>query len=54
MDFKKHHIEYNDYKEYTYLKAAACTLWEKYKEYYNLANNNTAYYTAQVLLLNKK
>lgn len=47
-------MEYNNYKKYTYLKAAAYILYEKYKEYYNLANNSAAYYITQVLLLDKK
>ena len=54
VDFKEHCVEYKDYIEYTYLKATAYTLWEKYKEYYNLADDSAAYYMAQVLLPNKK
>ena len=54
IDFKEHHAEYKDYKKYTYLKAAACALQEKYKKYYNLADDSAVYYIAQVLLPNKK
>ena len=46
VNFKEHRAKYKDHKKYTYLKAAAYTLWEKYKEYYNLADNSIAYYTA--------
>jgi len=46
VDFKEHRAEYEDYKEYAYLEAAACASWEKCKEYYNLVDDSAAYYAA--------
>ena len=46
IDFKEYRAKYKDYKEYIYLEAIACALWEKYKEYYNLADDSAAYYAA--------
>ena len=46
VDFKEHCMEYDNYKEYAYFEAAACVLWEKCEEYYNLADDSAAYYVA--------
>ena len=54
IDFKEYRKQYRNYKEYAYLKAAACVSQGKYKEYYNIADNSATYYAAQVLLLYKK
>ena len=46
VDFKEYYTKYEDYEEYTYLKAAAYALQQKCKEYYNLVDNSVAYYIA--------
>ena len=53
-DFKELQKLYNSSKEYAYLKASAFSLQEKCKQYYKYIDDSAAYYTAQVLLLDKK
>ena len=54
IDFKEYREQYGNYEEYAYFKAAACAFQGKCKEYYNMADNSTAYYVTQVLLPDKK
>ena len=51
---KKLQEKYGNSKEYTYLKASAFTLQEKYKQYYKYVDKSAAYYATQVLLLDNK
>ena len=53
-DFKKLQELHNSSEKYTYLKASAYSLWEKCEQYYKYTDNSAAYYTAQVLLSDKK